>query len=63
CVHYVCDDLRHELYDRGQLDEIEDRLGSLNRTVQRFVAVHQAGVDHDTLAPIVEAMAAAARDR
>ena len=55
--------LRRELHDRGALDAVEDRLADLNRTMQRFVAVHQARVDHDVLAPIIDAMASAARSR
>jgi hypothetical protein len=61
CVHYLCDTLRRELHARGRLDTVEARLAELNTTMQRFVAVHQARVDHDVLAPIIDAMAAARR--
>ena len=59
CVHYVCDILRRELHARGQLDAVEGKLADLNRTMQQFVAVHQAGVDRDVLAPIIDAIARA----
>jgi hypothetical protein len=62
CVHYLCDTLRRELHARGRLDAIELKLADLNRTMQRFVAVHQAGLDLDILAPIIDAIASAARD-
>lgn len=56
CVHYVCDVLRSELHARGQLDIVEAKLGELNRTVQRFVAVHQARADLDVVMPILDAI-------
>jgi hypothetical protein len=59
CVHYVCDTLRRELHARGQLDGVEARLADLNRDMQRFVAAHQARVDRDVLAPLIDAIAAA----
>jgi len=57
CVHYICDGLRRELHDRGQLDAIEAKLADLNRAMQRFVAVHQARRDREVLAPLIEALA------
>jgi hypothetical protein len=62
CVHYLCDTLRRELFKRGQLDAVEAKLAELNRAMQQFVAVHQAGLDRDILAPIIEAIAAVSRD-
>jgi hypothetical protein len=61
CVHYVCDKLRRELHARGRLDAVEAKLADLNRAMQQFVAVHQAGVDRDVLAPIIDAISAARR--
>jgi hypothetical protein len=61
CVHYLCDTLRRELHARGQLDVVEERLGELNRTMQRFTAVHQARLDRDVLSPIIDAIASASR--
>ena len=61
CVHYLCDTLRRELHARGQLDTVEAKLGDLNRTMQQFVAVHQARADHDVLAPIIDAIVSARR--
>jgi hypothetical protein len=58
CVHYLCDTLRRELHARGQLDAIEARLGELDRAMQRFVAVHQARLDREVVAPVIEAIAA-----
>jgi hypothetical protein len=63
CVHYFCDTLRRELHARDQLDVVEQRLADLNQTMQRFVAVHQARRDHDVVAPILDAIAAATHDR
>ena len=62
CVHYLCDMLRRELFTRGQLDAVEAKLAELHRAMQQFTAVHQAGLDRDVLAPIIEAIAAASRD-
>ena len=59
CVHYVCDTLRRELHDRGQLDAVEAELADLNRAMQRFVAVHQARRDREVLAPLIEAVVSA----
>jgi hypothetical protein len=56
-VHYLCDTLRRELHARGQLDLVESRLADLNRTMQAFTAVHQARLDRDVLASIVDAIA------
>ncbi len=56
CVHYICDTLRHELHDRGQLDAIEARRAELHHTMQRFVAVHRARRDREVLAPLIEAI-------
>ena len=63
CVHYLCDMLRRELFQRGQLDAVEAKLAELTRVMQQFVAVHQAGLDRDILAPIIEAIAAGVRHR
>ena len=59
CVHYVCDILRHELYDRGKLDAIEGSLAALDRTMKQFTAARIARLDRETLAPIVAAIEAA----
>ena len=56
CVHYLCDTLRRELHARGQLDVVEDRLADLDRTMQQFTAVHQAGLDRDILAQLIDAI-------
>ena len=63
CVHYVCDTLRRELHARGQLDVIEAELAALNRAMQRFGVLHQARRDREVVAPLIEALAAAARRR
>lgn len=62
CVHYLCDTLRRELFKRGQLDAVEAKLAELHRAMQQFTAVHQAGLDRDIVAPIIEAIAAASCD-
>jgi len=56
CVRYVCETLRGELSARGQLDAVEAQLGELERAMQRFVAVHQARLDRDVLAPLIDAV-------
>jgi hypothetical protein len=57
CVHYICDVLRRELYDRGQLDAIEARLRELDGAMKAFRAAHRARTDRDTVAPLLEAIA------
>jgi hypothetical protein len=59
CVHYLCDTLRRELHTRGQLDTVEAKLAALNRTMQDFTALDRASRDHEVLAPILNAIAAA----
>lgn len=61
CVHYVCDTLRRELHDRGQLDSVEASLAELDAAVQRFGVVHAERVDREVLAPLVAALTDAAR--
>jgi hypothetical protein len=57
CVHYICDVLRRELHDRGQLDTVEGKLAELDRTMQKFRAAHRARVDREVVAPLLEAIA------
>ena len=57
CVHYVCDLLRRELHDRGQLAALEADLAQLDRLMQQFTAVHQARLDRETVAPLLDALA------
>lgn len=57
CVHYICDTLRRELYDRDQLTQLEGELAELDRLMQRFTKVHQARLDRDTMAPLIDALA------
>jgi hypothetical protein len=63
CVHYLCDTLRRELHARGQLDAIEAKLGELDRTMQRFVAVRRARLDREVVAPLIAAIAAEVSER
>lgn len=63
CVHYICDSLRRELHARGQLDAVEAKLAELNRTMQRFTAVHQARRDREIVAPLIEALESAVARR
>ena len=58
CVHYICDVLRRELYDRDQLSAIEAELAELDRLMQQFTAVHQARLDRETVAPLIDALVA-----
>jgi hypothetical protein len=61
CVHYACDTLRAELQRRGQLDDVEAQLAELDRAMQAFIAVHRARQDREVLAPLIDAVRAAAR--
>lgn len=61
CVHYVCDTLRRELHARGRLDAAEGALAELDRRMQRFTAANRARRDRQVLAPLLDALAAAAR--
>jgi hypothetical protein len=63
CVHYLCATLRRELHAGGRLDAIEARLAALDLAMQRFVAVHRARREREDVAPLVEALTAAARRR
>jgi hypothetical protein len=60
CIHYVCDALRAELYRHGRLDDVEARLAALNHAMQAFTAAHRVRQDHDVLAPVLDAVRAAA---
>jgi multidrug efflux pump subunit AcrA (membrane-fusion protein) len=61
CIHYVCDSLRAELHRRGRLDEVEVHLAALDGAMQAFTRAHRARQDREVLAPVLEAVRAAAR--
>ena len=61
CVHYACDTLRAELHRRGRLDDVEARLAELDRAMRAFTAVRRARQDREVLAPLIDAVRAAAR--
>ena len=61
CVHYACDALRAELHRRGRLDDVEARLAELDRAMRAFTAAHRARQDREVLAPVLDAVRAAAR--
>jgi hypothetical protein len=61
CVRYACDTLRVELHRRGRLDAVEALLADLDRAMRAFTAVHRARQDREVLAPVIEAVRAAAR--
>lgn len=61
CVRYVCDTLRAELHRRGRLDGVEAQLAELDRAMRAFTAVHRARQDREVLAPVINAVRAAAR--
>lgn len=63
CVHYVCDTLRGELHRRGRLDDVEARLAELDRAMRAFTAVHRERQDREVLAPVIDAVRAAAPRR
>lgn len=57
CVHYVCDTLRHELHDRGALDDIEAKLRALNTAMQTFKTARDERLDREVADEIVDAIA------
>ncbi len=59
CVHYVCDTLRHELHDRGELDDIEAKLRALNAAMQQFKTARLERLDREVANEIVDAIARA----
>lgn len=61
CVHYVCDVLRRELHDRGQLDDVEAKLRELNTAMQRFTAARRERIDGEVAGAIVDAIALSTR--
>ncbi len=61
CVHYVCDTLRSELHRGGRLDDVEARLAALDRAMQAFTAAFRLRQDREILAPVIDAVRAAAR--
>lgn len=63
CIHFVCDQLRGELHRADRLDDMERKLAELNRAMQAFTAAHQARVDREVLAPVLEAVREAAQRR
>jgi len=62
CVHYLCDTLRRELHTRHQLDTIERELAELDHRMQAFRVIHQARLDREVLAPLLEALGATRRE-
>ncbi|HEU4730297.1 MAG TPA: hypothetical protein VFT22_20510 [Kofleriaceae bacterium] len=63
CVYFACDTLRGELRRRGRLEQVEVRRAELDRAMQAFTAAHRARQDREVLAPVIEAVRAAARRR
>jgi hypothetical protein len=63
CVHYVCDTLRTELHRRDRLVDVEARLATLDHAMRAFTAAHRARQDREVLAPLIDAVRAAARSR
>lgn len=63
CVHYICNTLRRELFDRGQLDRVEAKLAALDRAMQQFTAVHRARLDREVAASVLDAVAAVSSNR
>lgn len=56
CIHYICDTLRRELYDRGQLDAIEAELAQLRAKMERIAELARARADREVLAPLIAAL-------
>jgi hypothetical protein len=63
CVRYLCETLRGELHDRGQLETIEGKLAELNHAMQGFAVAHQGRLDREVAAPLIEAIADAVAAR
>ncbi len=63
CVHYVCDTLRHELHDRGELDHVEAKLHALNAAMQTFKTARLERIDREVANEIVDAIATVQQTR
>ena len=57
CVRYFCDGLRAEVHRRGQLDDLEARLATLDAAMHAFRTAHRARRDREVVAPILDAIA------
>lgn len=56
CVLYVCETLSREAHQRGQLDGLEDKLSRLQRDMTELIAMHEARVDREVIAPLIAAL-------
>lgn len=56
CVLYLCELLRRELHRAGRLDDVEGMLAELERAMMDSIALHEARVDREVLAPLVAAL-------
>jgi hypothetical protein len=56
CVLYMCESLQRELHRAGQLDELERMLAGLRRDMTELIAVHEARVNGEVIAPLVAAL-------
>ena len=50
CARYACTTLRHELFDRGRLDEIERLEADLDTAYRRFATLRAGRLDDELLA-------------
>jgi len=61
CAHFICDTLRRELHDRGELDAIERAQRALDQAMRTFTASRRARLDREIAGAIVDAIEATAR--
>lgn len=57
CVRYFCHGLRAEVHRRGQLDDLEARVATLDAAMSAFRTAHRARRDREVVAPILAAIA------
>ena len=50
CARYACTELRHELFDKGRLDQIEQLEGELDAAYRRFSRLRADRLDDELLA-------------
>lgn len=49
CARYACTDLRHELFDKGRLDHLEQLEGQLDEAYRRFSRLRADRLDDELL--------------
>ena len=55
-MRYFCHGLRAEVHRRGQLDDLEARVATLDAAMSAFRTAHRARRDREVVAPILAAI-------